>query len=74
MERIGDQGGAGNHDLEHPSIGARQIEGAELDALAKGALSFGQPGDGLSTAATRDDVEELTGSHIDDLGGEVLTV
>ena len=74
VEGIGDQGGPGHHDLEHPPVGAREVEGAVLDAFTKRARLFGQPGDGLGTAATRDDVEELAGSDVDDLGGEVLAV
>ena len=35
---------------------------------------LGQPAHGLGAAPTRDDVEELAGPDIDDLGGEVLAV
>ena len=74
MERIGDQGGIGHHDLEHASIGAREVERAELDALQECRRPLSQPGHGLGAAPTRDDVEELTGTDVDDLGGEVLAV
>ena len=61
VEGIGDQGGVGHHDLEDASIGAGQVEGAELDALTERRRLLGQPGHGLGTASTRDDVEELAG-------------
>ena len=74
MEGIGDQGGPGHHDLEHMPVGAGEIEGAELDAVPERSSLIRQPVHGFGTAPTRDDVEQLSGSDVDDLGREVLTV
>jgi hypothetical protein len=74
MEGIGHQGGLGHHELEHPLVGAGEVEGAVLDAVPKGSTLLGQPGHRTCTAATRDDVQELASTDVDDLGGEVLSV
>jgi len=74
MKGVGHQGGVRHHDLEDVAIGAGQIEGAELDSIPEGPSLFGQPPHGLGTAATRDDVEQLSGPDIDQLGREVLVV
>jgi hypothetical protein len=50
VERISHQGGSGNHDLEHPPVGTGEVDGAELDVLAKGPALSCQPADGIGTA------------------------
>ncbi len=74
MERVGDDGGVWRHDLEHPPVGTREVDRAEADAGSELGALVGQPGHGLDTPPTRDDVEELATVDVDQLGREVLTM
>jgi hypothetical protein len=72
VERVGDQGGLRCHEIEHPPVGAGEVESAVGDGIPEGGNLFGQSRLGTARTAIRDDVEELAPDHVDRLGGELL--
>ncbi len=74
VERIGDLGGVRDHGVEHGTVGAGEIEGGKADGVQPLPTLCFEPGLRVLPLATRDDVEELAASDIDDLGREVLKV
>src|ERR1035437_4378002 len=71
---IGHLGDIGNHGRERLAIGTGEVERGVADLVPPWLPLFGQPSHGTCAAATRDDVEELTTTDVDDLGGELLAV
>ena len=71
MERVGDQGHVGELVEEDLAIGRREIQGAARDRCSPGRRRGPQPVSGSLPASCLDDVEQLTGSHVDDRRDEV---
>ena len=74
VERISHLNGVGHHGGEDLAVGAGEIQGGVAHVVPPLLALALQPGCGLGTTATRDDVEELAPGDVDDLGGELLTV
>ena len=74
MEGIGHLGGVGHHVVEDRPIGTGQIEGGPARPVSPLLPLCLQPLRRPLAAATRDDVEELAGLDVDDLGRELLAV
>src|ERR1019366_2551017 len=66
LDRLGYHGG------KDQAIGTRQIQRGVTNLVPPLLSLFFEPRCGFGTPATRDDVEELACSDIDDLGGELL--
>ncbi len=69
MKWVGDLDGVGQHCVEHLAVRAGQIQRRPLDAVPPllGALS--EPLDRALAGPSFNDIKELTGFHVDDLGG-----
>jgi len=68
VEGVGDLHGGGEHRVEHGSIRVRQIQRGPPDPVPPRLGTGGEPGARASAVASRDDVEELSALHVDDLG------
>lgn len=72
MERVGDLDGVWEHRVEHGPIGGRQVERRPLDPRTPRFGPPGEPAARLSAVAALNDVEQLSGADVDDLGRPAL--
>jgi hypothetical protein len=66
MERILDLNRVGQHRVEHRPIRTPQIQRRVRDVRPPLVAAFGEPPGRLHTTATRDNIEQLPGTHIHD--------
>ena len=72
MKRVRDLAGPGQRLVEDLGVGAGEVERGVGNVEAPQARALLQPGNRLVAVATRNDVEQLTVSHVHDRGSEPL--